>query len=910
MAKSATVKAWFDYNTYMANKLIQMQKAEPSAGWTADSLKAAFEKAGYYGDTGAQAHFNSWGHTEDVSPNKLFDATYYYQAKAIAYYTSSEAGSAQVTKAEVLKDLANYGSKMEAIIKGAGMDAWTHYIKWGTKEGINPSNNFDTSDYMQAKIDAMGGSMTADEVYAAFKKAGFNALSHEQTYAGKGGANEVTSTSFPVPESEQFTPAEEGDVTNDIAFTSTIGEALTGTLGNDVVTGVIGANLNSSTFQNGDSLSDSSTTDEDVLNLSVVADGYDPVVPVKNIETINIESRLAAGGDHTFDASEVTGTNEINVNVKNGAVLDDDGAVVTNAPVETVDSVQDLATIVSLSGKGDLNVNYKDSLLTGTSDSVTVGLKGSTGDLSVNAAKGGIETLVVSTTGTNNSDISVGANVGKSNSIATYTIKGDGVNTISFNRGSDDKGKATAITVDASAIKSASQSYTIDGVMTGDKLTGGAGTDDAIAFTGVKGAKAQTPEVAAFEKASFQMSGNAKLDASKISDVKELTFSQTADNTDATVTGLASTITTLNLLAATKDDKDDGVAHDLGVYSFTYAKDTTSAVAVNVGCAASDGAETDFALEVKGTTGEVTVNFNDEADHVLQSVETGASSSLVLNAGEGDVTLLDLPGGTNNKTLTSLTVNAEDSAVVIGYDADTDTPVAIGATALSNVVVTGGAASEFTLTLGAGTSEVTVDASEFGGNFTFDASANTKAVDVDASGTGAKSLVNILGTAEDDTITVGKCASPNAGDSSVDAGGGVDTITLKGAAALTITETQGETVDGALAVAENVVTANCDVIDLSEFKGNGLTLNLKTTAAMTGVDALDDSGTIADLGVTATKVKAYLGNFDNGSFEAATDGGDVLLLFAGDGTAATADNAVVLAGVSSLDDINFDYVAG
>ncbi len=90
MAKSATVKPWFNYNTYMANKLAQMQAAEPTAGWTADSLKAAFEKAGFYGDTGAQAHFNQYGHKEDVSPNKMFDATYYYQAKALQWYQTEQ----------------------------------------------------------------------------------------------------------------------------------------------------------------------------------------------------------------------------------------------------------------------------------------------------------------------------------------------------------------------------------------------------------------------------------------------------------------------------------------------------------------------------------------------------------------------------------------------------------------------------------------------------------------------------------------------------------------------------------------------------------------------------------------------------------------------------------------------------
>ena len=208
MANSAPVKPWFDATLYMANKLIQMQKADPNTVWTADSLQAAFEAAGFYGDTGAQAHFNKYGHKEDVSPNKLFDAKYYYEAKALQWYQTAQGGS--IDKQTILDNLEEYGKKMEAIIKGVGLDAWTHYIKYGTKEGINPSNDFDTTDYMNAKIAAMAGKMSADQVYAAFAKAGFNALSHEQTYAGSGKAYEVVATSFPVPEDEKL-PETGGD---------------------------------------------------------------------------------------------------------------------------------------------------------------------------------------------------------------------------------------------------------------------------------------------------------------------------------------------------------------------------------------------------------------------------------------------------------------------------------------------------------------------------------------------------------------------------------------------------------------------------------------------------------------------------------------------------------------------------
>ena len=169
-------KAWFDYSTYMANKLTQMQETYPDENWTDAKLNAAFEKAGFVGDSGAQAHFLKYGHKEDVSPNEAFDADYYYQAKAIQYYGLKENGG--LTKAEVEAKMSTYAKNMEGAIKAAGMDAWTHYVKYGTAEGVNPSNSFDTSDYMAAKVAARAGSMSEDEVYAAFKKAGFNAPLH------------------------------------------------------------------------------------------------------------------------------------------------------------------------------------------------------------------------------------------------------------------------------------------------------------------------------------------------------------------------------------------------------------------------------------------------------------------------------------------------------------------------------------------------------------------------------------------------------------------------------------------------------------------------------------------------------------------------------------------------------------
>ena len=38
----ASIPAWFDYETYMANKLAQMQKTDPAGNWTVSKLVDVF----------------------------------------------------------------------------------------------------------------------------------------------------------------------------------------------------------------------------------------------------------------------------------------------------------------------------------------------------------------------------------------------------------------------------------------------------------------------------------------------------------------------------------------------------------------------------------------------------------------------------------------------------------------------------------------------------------------------------------------------------------------------------------------------------------------------------------------------------------------------------------------------------
>lgn len=220
------MEKWFDANTYMQNKLAQLKAQEPDAGWTLDKLYDAFREGGFVGAEGQYEHFVKFGAAEEVAPNAYFNADEYYAAKAHEYYGDKFDGSEEQI------------ATVKAMIKDAGMNAWTHYQQFGSAEGVNPSNAFDASDYCAAKAEAMnkagqkapdGNDWTAESIAKAIDDAGMSVLEHYLTYAGTGEGEVAAGSIFPVPEDEQVVVPHPGEivVVNGLATT------YTGTAGDD-----------------------------------------------------------------------------------------------------------------------------------------------------------------------------------------------------------------------------------------------------------------------------------------------------------------------------------------------------------------------------------------------------------------------------------------------------------------------------------------------------------------------------------------------------------------------------------------------------------------------------------------------------------------------------------------------------
>ncbi|MFR9013535.1 MAG: beta strand repeat-containing protein [Desulfovibrio piger] len=222
---------WFDANAYMQNKLAQLKAQEPDAGWTLDRLYDAFRKGGFVGAEGQYEHFVKFGAAEEVAPNAYFNADEYYAAKAKQYY--EEELKQEFTGSE--EQIAS----VKALIKDAGMNAWTHYQQFGSAEGVNPSNAFDASDYCAAKAAAMikagqkapdGTEWTAEKIAEAIDQAGMSVLEHYLTFAGTGEGEVATGSTYPVSEDEQVVVSKPGET---FFLTDQI-DNVKGTAGDDV----------------------------------------------------------------------------------------------------------------------------------------------------------------------------------------------------------------------------------------------------------------------------------------------------------------------------------------------------------------------------------------------------------------------------------------------------------------------------------------------------------------------------------------------------------------------------------------------------------------------------------------------------------------------------------------------------
>ncbi len=217
---------WFDENYYLASKLAQLQAGETeSEVQDIEQLRVAIETAGFT----VYEHFQQFSLEEGTSPSAYFNTPEYLLAKV------------QQLNDTTLDDTVWDVALLKQALTDAGYtNAWDHFSGPGAQEGVNPSNAFDLSLYLDEKLAQLQQAepqahWNPAKLQQALDNAGLNALTHYLEH----GQNEGLAAPV-VPEDERvendplradlFTVTQEGTEVSFANGTGNISVTLNGTV--------------------------------------------------------------------------------------------------------------------------------------------------------------------------------------------------------------------------------------------------------------------------------------------------------------------------------------------------------------------------------------------------------------------------------------------------------------------------------------------------------------------------------------------------------------------------------------------------------------------------------------------------------------------------------------------------------
>lgn len=689
---------WFDANAYMQNKLAQLKAQEPDAGWTLDKLYDAFREGGFVGAEGQYEHFVKFGAAEEVAPNAYFNADEYYAAKAHEYYGDKFDGSEEKI------------ATVKAMIKDAGMNAWTHYQQFGSAEGVNPSNAFDASDYCAAKAEAMnkagqkdpdGNDWTAESIAKAIDDAGMSVLEHYLTYAGTGEGEVAAGSTYPVSGDEQVSkPGEtfyltadrdslvgtsgddvfrattagdmddfdtvDGGAGNDTLEVYT-GDALKGTftnIENLVVAGTAAASYDLSSFSKSFTLkADASTEVTDVTGQKLVLDGVAAKTLTVKMAADQASVELVSqnrGGDNTFSLAEGEALKSVNL------TLDEATEKAASSAVKfagtKVGSIETLAVKAVESSTANV-ATVELTSLTGLKD-ITV-----TGDASVTLSAVNMATKLET--------------LDASNTTGGVTVDGKLANTAAFTGGEGNDTITLGASTQAHDMGAGDDTVTItDALGKGVSINGGDGIDVLKMTAAIAKSFRVGDAITGFE--ILKLSGAGTVDMDNFGDINHViagTEAVTVNNIDSNGTIEFNETANADMIVTVKGaDKADNASDVLNV---TIADDgdvtvqkLTVANVENINITADD---TD--LVTGGTAATHTLTL---AADKATSVTVSGDAKLTLNLDAVSTAIKDINASGNTGGLTVDLGSTLKDVTVTGSSADDTITMGIGNT------VTGG----------------------------------------------------------------------------------------------------------------------------------------------------------------------------------------------------------------------------
>lgn len=832
----ASIPTWFDADYYMVSKLDQLQKADPDGNWTAETLKAAFEEAGYTGAEGIYAHYDQFSLAEGTDPSQYVNQSVYLTAKL-----------AEMQKAE--PDAGWTMDKIIAAFKDAGLTVGEHYEQFGVKEGINPSNEFDNAKYMADKLaqlqkDDPKGEWTAEKVQAAFDNEGLSPLDHYLLY-GKDEGLTVKPVDDPI---HPYNPGKEFALTTKV-------DTVAGTDADDTISGVASSLSSEGTLNAGDQIDGGEGLDTLKVDMKGNFTGFTGDGKMVNVE--NVELTNSGSIDRTFSAKGVDGATTYTIKGTTNTV-----------------NLSDLAAAgitVNLEGvQKDTSIAFTTKAVEGTSDALTLGLNGvgavksgtATDNTYVTATAAGIETLTVAATGANYVDLK-GVSSAKSivaNGAGSLDVKDVAASVTSFD--------ASAMTGALTANLAASDELTSvkggagDDTITVSKLAanavleGGAGKDTLVLDT-VTGTL--QPTMSGFENVKVS-GGNVTLSGKNVQDFTALEVTNgaavTLANVDASefaVTASGTTAGSVTLSSPTK------LTYNTTASAAKTAAKTADAVSTSITASEATSATINVGAYTDTTGATITLS---KATEVTLNVASGLGT-------DGKTEVTTFAGTIDAAKAQSLVVKADGNLGASTFNAGEATSVTVNAANGSTDVVDINAAKATLVELTAGAA-MNITGSELSGAESVTLTQNKGAL----TGGVALSKVNTLtvsGAGTDSAITVGTLGS-SAQDYgiTVNASGLKDGLTFgaaatKGDVNLNLSDVTGA-IDGDTINAANVTVhaAKLGTTTLGDITATGDVV-IDALGILGGgklADTADDALTVGDISATG---KAITVQFDGGS---------------------------------------------
>lgn len=775
------VPTWFEEKNYLNNKAVQLNatKFNDRTDWTADSALAAIEAAGM----SAYEHFVAYGNAENISPNPMFNVAEYLAAKAAQLNSDPDEPKSDWTEADVL-----------AAFNDAGLTAWDHYTQYGMYEGINPSNQFDTSGYFTAKLAQLQAAepdkgWTEESMLAAFKEAGLNPLEHYAQYGKDEGLSvpPVPSDERVVTDFDPYTPSNPGET-----FTLTTGtDHITGTADDDVINGVA-SSLTADRTLNSEDVIDGAEGN-DTLNVAMQGNfsGF-TTGSMTNVEKVVLtnEGSIARG----FSAKGVDGVKTWTLN--------DTGAAVNLADLSAA------GVTVNVQGlkAGSTSIGFTADAVQGDADALTLGLNnvgtakdGDTVAKHVAVTANGIENLAVKVTGDNYADLSAAAS-------KTVTVSGSGnldVNNVAGITGFDASALSGNVTADLSdamglaTVKGGSgdDTITVAGLAANAVLEGGAGNDSLI-LQGVNGTL--QPTMSGFENITAD-GGTLTLSGKNMSDFNSLTVKNGADVTLANMDASTFTVTASGTTAGSVS-LNDATAF---TYNTVTSKTDKTADSVSTTVAAS-----------KATSATVNVG---EYTQVNGALSFGAAADVTVNVAsglgsDGKAEMTSFGGTLAANKAQSLTIDAEGELKNSIFNVDAATSILVDAAQGSTgaVNIQASKATEVNITAG---SAMNISGSSFSSAQNVTLAANKGHLNGTGVALGAVNQLTLSGADATSQVTLGALGSPTQ-----EYGITVDASGLEGG--LKLDNTDAGTGDVALNLADVTGAASVGTVD-----GNNVTIH-------------------------------------------------------------------------------------